>query len=173
MDEIRMISAADVIELQKISIATFKDTFARDNEPQNIQDYLNEAFQSQKLIAELENPDSHFYFFEKNQQVAGYLKLNIGAAQTEDGFENALEIERIYVKKAFQKQGIGQKLYRFALERAKMWRKDKIWLGVWEHNENAKAFYKHLGFELAGSHSFMLGTDNQTDLLLVKDLTRK
>jgi len=45
-----------------------------------------------------------------------------------------------------------------------------VWLGVWEHNPKAIAFYEKWGFEKFGAHSFMLGTDAQTDLLMKKNL---
>ena len=35
-----------------------------------------------------------------------------------------------------------------------------------EYNKNAIEFYKHLGFKMFSKHSFLLGNDNQTDLLL-------
>ena len=43
--------------------------------------------------------------------------------------------------------------------------KNKIWLGVWEKNMNAIAFYKKAGFEKTGSHSFFMGKEEQIDLL--------
>ena len=47
---------------------------------------------------------------------------------------------------------------------------EKVWLGVWEYNKNAIEFYKHMGFKIFSKHSFLLGDDNQTDLLLKIDI---
>ena len=41
-----------------------------------------------------------------------------------------------------------------------------IWLGVWEHNVSAIRFYERNQFQLFGKHSFILGSDEQTDLLM-------
>jgi len=45
-----------------------------------------------------------------------------------------------------------------------------IWLGVWEKNNKAIAFYTKWGFEKFGEHVFMLGDDPQTDWLMKKVL---
>jgi diamine N-acetyltransferase len=47
---------------------------------------------------------------------------------------------------------------------------DTVWLGVWEHNPRAIAFYEKWGFEKFGAHDFLLGTDLQTDILMKKKL---
>lgn len=47
---------------------------------------------------------------------------------------------------------------------------ETVWLGVWEHNTRAIAFYEKNGFKKIGEHTFMLGEDAQTDWLMKKDL---
>ncbi|ADG39639.1 MULTISPECIES: GNAT family N-acetyltransferase [Leuconostoc] len=168
---IKELDLTDLNELQKVSTETFYDTFAAQNTEQNMQDYLVNSYKLEKLSAELENKNSFFYFvLNDTNEVMGYLKLNVNDAQSEDDFENALEIERIYIRKAFQKQGLGKILYNIATTRAVQLGKRRIWLGVWEHNQNAKAFYQHLGFDFVGSHIFNMGNDPQTDLIMVKTI---
>ncbi len=43
---------------------------------------------------------------------------------------------------------------------------DRLWLGVWEHNPKAMAFYKKFGFEVVGTQAFMLGNERQRDLVM-------
>ena len=44
-----------------------------------------------------------------------------------------------------------------------------LWLGVWEHNEKAKAFYKKWDFTDTGNkHDFPIGSTPQTDHWLMK-----
>jgi ribosomal protein S18 acetylase RimI-like enzyme len=45
-----------------------------------------------------------------------------------------------------------------------------LWLGVWERNERAKSFYRKCGFRDVGSQPFVLGTDVQTDRVMVLPL---
>lgn len=108
--------------------------------------------------------------FFYNDEVAGYLKVNTGAAQSEPMGDEALEIERIYILEKFQKHGLGKQLFNKALEIAQEGGKGKIWLGVWEKNENAIAFYERLGFVQTGSHSFYMGDEEQIDFIMSKTL---
>lgn len=170
MISIKQISLSELSKLQKISRQTFLDTFGSDNSAANMADYLNNAYGDETLSKELTDPNSFFFFAEENQEILGYLKLNIDQAQTEAQGSEALEIERIYVNKAFKHQGIGTKLFQKALETAKEHGKSEIWLGVWENNEAALKFYHKLGFEQIGDHIFQLGDDPQRDLIMQKKL---
>ncbi|MEO1771740.1 MULTISPECIES: GNAT family N-acetyltransferase [Enterococcus] len=168
--QIKVINDLEVKKLQKLSLQTFNDTFSAQNTPENMEAYVSEAFQLTKLAAELQRPDSTFFFIYTEDQLAGYLKVNIDQAQTEDIAENALEIERIYVDKAFKGQGLGKRLIAKAITIAQEKNKSSVWLGVWEKNEPALGFYKKLGFQQVTSHSFWMGDDEQTDLIMVKTL---
>ncbi len=96
--------------------------------------------------------------------------MNPDDAQSEEMGNESLEVERIYIKSSFQKHGLGKYLLNNAIEIAIAKNKKNIWLGVWEKNENAIAFYKKLGFVQAGSHSFYMGDDEQVDLIMIKTL---
>ena len=160
----------DLQTLQEISIETFNETFKEQNSPENMSAYLEKAFNLEQLESELSNPSSKFFFVYNDDEVAGYLKLNTNDAQSEEMGNEALEIERIYVKNKFQKLGLGKYLFNAAMGIAKDSGKKKIWLGVWEKNENAIAFYKKIGFVQAGAHSFYMGDEEQTDLIMTKPL---
>jgi ribosomal protein S18 acetylase RimI-like enzyme len=159
--------AAVLLEFSKI---TFFDFFGPLNDAANMEAYSSVAFTSQRILTELIDPDSEFYFAMLDDEVAGYLKLNFNDAQTEFKDENALEVERIYVSRQHHKKRIGQQLLDFAIETAIKKQFEYIWLGVWEHNANAIGFYQHNGFEVFSSHEFLLGDDKQTDLLMKKIL---
>jgi len=45
-----------------------------------------------------------------------------------------------------------------------------VWLGVWEHNPRALAFYRKFGFEAVGEQVFLLGNDPQRDLVMYRAL---
>lgn len=160
----------DVVELQAVSKETFTETFQEQNSPEHLNAYLERAYNLEQLECEIANPSSHFYFVLYDQQVAGYLKINTGNAQSEEMGEDSLEVERIYVKKDFQKHGLGKKLLNKAMEMALELNKSKVWLGVWEENDNAIAFYQKKGFVQTGAHSFFMGDDEQIDLIMTKSL---
>jgi ribosomal protein S18 acetylase RimI-like enzyme len=80
--------------------------------------------------------------------------------------EGALEIERIYVLKDFHGKSVGQVLYNKAIDIAKEKKTKYVWLGVWEENPRAISFYKKNGFVEFDKHIFILGDDEQTDIMM-------
>ena len=167
---IKKCTKEDVRDLHKISISTFIETFEEHNTAEHMTAYLEKAFNLPQLEQELANPFSQFFFAMVDDEVAGYLKVNAENAQSEYMGEDALEVERIYISSNFQKLGFGKYLMKRAMELAGELGKKKIWLGVWEHNENAIAFYQKKGFIKTGAHSFYMGDDEQIDWIMVKEL---
>nr|WP_150959465.1 GNAT family N-acetyltransferase [Aneurinibacillus sp. XH2] len=167
---IKKCTLEDLRKLQEISYETFNETFKHQNSPENMKAYLERAFNLKQLEKELSNRFSQFFFIYSNNEVAGYLKVNTDDAQSEKMGDETLEIERIYVKKKFQKLGLGQYLLNKAMEIAAKHNKKTIWLGVWERNENAIAFYKKMGFVQTGAHSFYMGDEEQLDFIMTKTL---
>ncbi|MGZ5248497.1 MAG: GNAT family N-acetyltransferase [Flavitalea sp.] len=172
--KIRRISGDDLEDLVKISRQTFYETFSEVNTEENMKKYLDESLSAEKLRSELNNENSVFYFAETAihanlkpaPSIIGYLKLNFGLSQTELKDEKAIEIERIYVLKEYQGKKVGQLLYEKAIEIAWERNADFVWLGVWEENQKAINFYKKNGFIEFDQHKFMLGDDEQTDLMM-------
>lgn len=156
----------DVKELGKISRQTYLDAFSGENSPENMRAYLDSSLSEEKLLEELKEPKSEFYFAEMNHKTIGYFKINFGDAQTDLHDPNAMELERIYVVKEFQGKKIGQELLNKALEIAKKNQMDYLWLGVWEKNQGAIRFYERNGFSVTGSHPFRMGDEIQTDLIM-------
>lgn len=160
----------DLKKLQEVSIETFHDTFKEQNSSKNMKAYLEKAFNEKQLEQELSNAASQFYFILDNEEIAGYLKVNIDEAQSEQMGDESLEIERIYIRDKFQGKGFGKHLFNKALEVAIAQDKKSIWLGVWEKNDHAIGFYQKIGFVQTGAHSFYMGDDEQIDLIMTKTL---
>jgi ribosomal protein S18 acetylase RimI-like enzyme len=167
---IKKCTLVDARELQEISVETFHETFKDQNSPEHLNAYLERAFDLNQLEQELANRSSQFFFVYFNHEVAGYLKVNTDEAQSEAMGDESLEIERIYVKKKFQKHGLGKHLLNKAIEIALEHKKKEIWLGVWEENENAIVFYQKKGFLQTDAHSFYMGDEKQVDLIMTKTL---
>lgn len=168
--KIDQVKLNDVVQLQNISRQTFSDAFSAVNTEENMVKYLEESFSVDKLTAELSNKLSQFYFAVLDGEVIGYIKLNVGQAQTDVKDNDALEIERIYVSQAFHGKQVGQLLYNKAIQIARQAGANYVWLGVWEKNSRAISFYKKNGFMEFDKHIFMLGTDEQIDIMMKKVL---
>lgn len=169
--DIQPVTINEISLLQKIGRDTFLETFASSNTEANMKQYLEEGFSIEKLTCELTDPNSAFYFAWYENHIIGYLKLNFGTAQTELKDNKALEIERIYVAKAFHGKKVGQILYEKAIHIAKQMNVAYVWLGVWEENPRAIHFYKKNGFVEFDKHIFRLGDDEQTDIMMKLKLT--
>ena len=167
---IRKINVDQLAQLRQISVQTFTETFSAVNSEEDMAQYVAESLSVDKLAAELSNELSQFYFAEIDDEVVGYLKLNLGEAQTEIKDNEALEIERIYVLQQFHGRQVGQILYNKALEVAQQINASYVWLGVWEKNFRAMRFYEKNGFIAFNKHPFWLGTDEQTDIMMKKVL---
>jgi ribosomal protein S18 acetylase RimI-like enzyme len=167
---IQQVTPEALPQLQEIAVQTFVESFADANTAENMNQYLRDSLSLDKLAAELADPRSEFYFAWFDEQIAGYLKVNIGCALPDRTAEPVLEIQRIYVLQKFQGKRVGQVLLDKAQEIAGEQNLPCIWLGVWENNPKAIAFYQKNGFSDFGSQIFMLGDDAQRDILMIREL---
>ncbi len=163
---IRSVESEEMETLQQLSISTFYETFGVGSNEEDTRKYIGEAFSVSQLTKEFQHPKSAFFFVEYEGEVAGYLKLNEDEAQTETNLTEGLEIQRIYIQEKFQGKGIGRFLMENSKKIAQQKRKTFVWLGVWEENVKAIAFYTKNGFEIFDEHIFMLGDDAQRDVLM-------
>lgn len=167
---LRKCTAEELSQLRELSLRTYYETFAPLNTKEDMEAYLAKAFNADRLLGELNDPNSEFYFLYCGERLAGYLKLNEAPSQSDINDAASLEIERIYVSGEFQGMGLGGYLMEQAVAKAVSRSKRYVWLGVWEKNEKAIRFYKKNGFYQAGTHSFFMGEDEQTDYIMRRDL---
>jgi diamine N-acetyltransferase len=162
----------DLSLLKEIGYETYDNTFRSMNTKDTIESYLSSAFNYEKLSEELMTSGSKFYFIYADDNLAGYLKINDVPVQSDINDPKSIEIERIYVKKVFKGLGIGKQLINYVTNIAKEIGKEYIWLGVWEKNKDAISFYTKMGFKIAGKHSFKMGKELQSDLIMKKNILK-
>ena len=167
---IRNVRKSEVSLLLEIAKSTFIEAYASTNDATDFAKYLLENFHLEKFQTEFDNPESQFFFAEFQQQIIGYLKVNQGKAQTDSKLSEALEIERIYVRAAFQGKSVGRLFLQKATQIAKAEKLKTIWLGVWEKNPKAIRFYEKNGFSAFDKHLFQLGDDPQIDIMMKLEL---
>ena len=168
---VEKIDLKQVATLKELAETTFAETFGHDNTKEELQAFFDDAYSLEQLSRELASEESAHYFVSVDNQIAGYLKVNWGDAQTEHDLDNAFERQRLYILKAFQGYGLGKTLCEMALDKAKAAGFDGVWLGVWEGNVKAQAFYAKYGFTKFSEHSFQVSQDKiDVDWLLRKSL---
>jgi ribosomal protein S18 acetylase RimI-like enzyme len=167
---VRPATADDVSLLTDLGARTFAETFAADNTPEDMAAYLASAFSLEQQTAELAEPDSVFLIAEVNGVAAGYAKLRAGKPAEDIEATKPIELVRLYVEKEWFGRGVGQVLMRACLDEAQRAGFKTIWLGVWERNLRAQAFYRKWDFRPVGNHVFQLGADAQNDILMKREI---
>lgn len=163
---VEKVLAKEIELLKEFSWQTFYETSSEFNTEENMLKAFKKDFSLEQITTEFYHRNSQFYFAKEKGNVIGYLKLNFGQAQTELQEASGMEIERIYVLKEYHGKTIGKILCEKAFSVAVELKLEYLWLGVWEKNERAINFYKKNGFVEFAKHSFMLGDDNQTDIMM-------
>ncbi len=160
----------DAPALAELAARTFRDTFAADTPPEDMAIHLVQAYGPAQQQRELEDPDITTLLAEVDQRLAGYAQLRPGVAPACVTGASPVELWRFYIAQPWHGRGVAQALMqRVELEASRCGART-LWLGVWERNARAKAFYQKSGFVDAGSHMFMVGKDAQTDRILVRIL---
>jgi ribosomal protein S18 acetylase RimI-like enzyme len=163
---IRRANAGDAGLLAELGARTFSETFAADNSPEDMAAYLASSFSLARQSAELADDASIFMIAEVGGVAAGYAMLRAG--EPEECVEGAkpVELVRLYVSVEWLGRGVGEALMRACVDEARRAGHETIWLGVWEGNARAQAFYRKWNFRAVGGHVFQLGSDPQTDILM-------
>ena len=163
---VRQCTIDDLETLMELGEITFRQTFAKDNTPEDMDAYVRQNFSAETLGRELSDNNSSFFLVQYQDLPVAYMKLNRGNAQTESNHKGALELQRIYVLNEYKHRHIGKLLLDTAIRIAQDEGATYLWLGVWEHNTKAIAFYLKQGFVVSGTHHFILGSDTQTDHIM-------
>jgi diamine N-acetyltransferase len=167
---IRRATLEDASLLAELGARTFHDAFAADIKPEDMASYLATAFSPEKQAAELADPHTTFLIAEDTGVARGYAQLRAGEAPAVVTGSKPIELVRIYVSREWLGRGVGEALMRACLDEARRAGHDTLWLGVWEHNGRAQAFYRKWGFRKVGEHPFQLGSEAQIDHVMARRL---
>lgn len=164
--------------LALIGARTFSETFLPDNRREDVEAYVTSAFNGARQLAELRNDDITTLIVESDDTAGVYTP--VGYAQVHDveapecvTGRAPLELARFYLDRAWQGTGLAARLMGAVLRVAGERSARTIWLGVWERNPRAIAFYRKQGFADVGSHVFVLGSDAQTDRIMSRPVVMR
>lgn len=168
---IRRAKMDDAGLLAELGARTFSETFAADNSPADMAAYLASSFSEAQQAAELADPHSTFHIAETDRVAVGYAMLRSGSALDSVTDDEPIELVRLYVSRECLGRGVGAALMRVCVSEASRRGHRTLWLGVWEHNHRAQAFYRKWNFHEVGTHIFQLGEDAQTDILMERSIS--
>jgi len=167
---VRLAGTEDAALLAELGAQAFAHAFGPDNTSENMDAYLRRSFGVQIQAAELADPETRFLVAEIGGEAVGYARLREGEAPPAISGANPIEIGRFYARPDWIGRGVGAALMRACLEHARQRGKDRVWLDVWERNQQGRAFYTRWGFREVGTQPFRLGEDIQTDILMERSI---
>ncbi|MGH9889736.1 MAG: GNAT family N-acetyltransferase, partial [bacterium] len=169
---LRKAREGDALLLSQLGARLFEQAFGSANDPEDMRAHLARVFSVEAQRAELNDGDRAIWIAEDAGRAAvGYAMLRRGITVDGVAGEKPAEVQRIYVERAWHGQGVGEALMRACVEHAtNVWHADVIWLGVWEKNPRAIAFYEKAGFHIVGRQTFVLGSDVQQDFVMARPL---
>jgi GNAT superfamily N-acetyltransferase len=113
--------------------------------------YMEEyAYRMDKVIDDFSNPGTEYFIAMDDGHPIGYIKLVLNALFPGSPTAEALEVERIYIRKSATAKGVGKQLMELAIEKARMLHKKIIFLKAMDSGTDAIAFYERLGYEICG-----------------------
>jgi diamine N-acetyltransferase len=160
----------DAAVLADLARTTFYDTFADTNNPNDMALHLERAYGVTQQSAELRDPGIMTLLVEKDGRAIAYAQVRVHDAPDCVTGPAPIELWRFYVHREWHGQGVAPSLMDRVKAEARQRGAKTLWLGVWERNDRARAFYAKCGFADAGEHIFLFGTDPQTDRVMTMTL---
>jgi GNAT superfamily N-acetyltransferase len=164
---IRRAVAADAGALAELAARTFTQAYGSDNRPEDLAAHLEESYGEAKQRQEIEDPAFHTLLAVEGEHLLGFAQLRRQEAPPGVTLSEGVELYRFYLDQATHGTGLAQRLLAEVKGAAKALGYRHVWLGVWERNPRAIAFYTKSGFVDRGSKVFVVGTDRQTDRVMV------
>lgn len=167
---VRRAAAADAKALAELAARTFADAFGDSNTAEDMALHLTTKYSEAIQGAEIADPDIDSLIAEVGGTMAGFAQVRSGEAPESVTLDEPVELWRFYVDRSWHGRGVAQALMAAVDEAARERGADSVWLSVWEHNPRAQAFYSKCGFFQAGTKPFVVGTDVQTDWVMLRRL---
>lgn len=167
---IRQTDVSDKNIICALGITTFYEAYFEQDDSHDLANYVLESFGSARMKSELNDANSTFFIAELNGKAVGYAKLRENSMVDCLKNANAVELQRIYLLERAKRKRAGAALLNRCLEAARVKGYETLWLGVWELNSAALAFYEKAGFVKAGEVRFPYGKSVGTNCVMKIDL---
>ena len=157
---------SDARALATFAAHAFADAFATQNAEADMRLHLDRAYGAAQQGRELADADMTTLLAWQGDVLVAYAQVHRHAAPPCVGASDAVELKRFYVDRSMHGRGLAARVMAAVFEAAREFGAATVWLGVWEHNPRARAFYAKSGFVDVGRQVFLLGNDEQTDLVM-------
>lgn len=163
---IRRARRSDAATLAAVGAATFRETYAADTRPADMEAFLVAAYRDEDVRGQLDDPRSAFFLAEVADATAGFAQLRNDVTHPAVTGSNPTYLANLYLDRQFQGIGLGAGMMQQCLDEARKGGHDVLWLGVWERNGRAIAFYTKWDFVAVGEMPFQFGSERQHDIVM-------
>jgi ribosomal protein S18 acetylase RimI-like enzyme len=170
---IRPASVADAESLACFAEQIFRATFGPGNRTEDMDRYVAESFGPAYQRADISDPSGVVFIAEIQGAIVGYVQVCRHRVHDEIDAISPIELKRFYVARDFHGRGLAQRLMDTTLAYAAECSADVMWLAVFENNPRAISFYRKSGFVDTATQSFLLGSDEQTDIVMRRNVSMR
>lgn len=160
----------DAAVLAELAARTFTEAFAADNTPEDLEAHLESAYGLVQQSRELSDPNEITLLAFSGENLIAFAQVRRKVPPACVTQAQAIEVHRFYVDRIAHGKGVAQLLMAAVKSAAQEFNAKHLWLSAWERNPRAVAFYAKMGFEIVGSANFVVGSDVQTDHIMVASL---
>lgn len=167
---IRQAGPDDAATLAQIGAEAFTTAYAADLPLERLAAFAAETFAEARVAADLAEQPGCYLLLEVEGEAAGLAQLRDGPPPRGVTGPRPVELSKIYLLEKWIGRGLGTALMQASVDEARRRGYATLWLGVWERNPRAIAFYHKWGFVEAGDVAFRFGGEIQRDLIMVRAL---
>jgi GNAT superfamily N-acetyltransferase len=168
---IRNATVDDVDTLCRLGAATFRETYRTISDPREVDEYADEHFTPAKVAAWFSRPCARTLLAFVGESPVGYAHVRSAKVPACVSDRKAVELSRLYLLASAQGSGVGGALIEAALGAIAALGGRTVWLGAYDRNVKALAFYARRGFVQVGTHEFEFGGQVYADPVLTRRVT--
>jgi GNAT superfamily N-acetyltransferase len=143
---LKLCSAEDIPAIREVALQSYKEHYLYLWTEQRFAEwYMNKSFSVTSLTEQMKNEEALFYLVTTNGKAIGFIKLNKNKPLPGDDAVNSIELERIYLLKAFSGKGIGTEVLQMIIDKSKEEGKRVLWLKSMDSSDSL-FFYQKRGF---------------------------
>ena len=160
---------ADGPELAAMARRSFTDTFGTLYRQEDLALFLDQAFGSSGLPADLTDPAYRVRVATEDERIVGYCKIGPVTFPGEWS-DSAMELHQLYILGEHHGAGLAPALMDWALDTMRAGGTTEVILSVFIDNHRARRLYERYGFEEIGKYTFKVGDHEDDDRLMRLEL---
>ena len=155
---VRHATADDLDELVSLARRSFFDAYSETDDHAVIDAYCARNFTRERFVSILADPRSKVLVADHGQGgFAGYAQVASSSPPPCVRCAQPIELVRLYLAREWIGRGVGAVLMRAAIDEARRLGGSTLWLGVYERNPRAIAFYERFGMHVVGTKPWEWG----------------